>query len=1117
MFMTHRTSRLCLPPLIGVAILLAACQGPGLLPAPPPDPVADDPAGEQPHMTPESPDGQPDATPMTLPGAMPTLNTFDARAGEADGLLRFKVAFSGSATAPVTVSYATEDRTTTAGADYQPASGVLTFAPEAAAAQWIDVPITDDNVAEDAEILILRLSDPANAELAVTTATATIVDNDRRAITVEPSALNVAEGGAAHYAVMLGSQPTGPVTVTPTTASAELTLTPAALRFTPADWRTAKTVTVTATEDDDALADAAVQLAHEVRGGGYGGVAGAPVAVTIVEDDVSTLALAPAHASEAAGTMRFAVTLSLAHDADVTVDYATGAATDTAVEGQDYTRTTGTLTFPARSTAAQTISVTVRDDEQDEDDEWFTVTLRNPTHATLAGGAATLAATGRIDDDDSRSRVAVADARLTEGGGALRFNVSLVPASGRTVTVDYATADGTAAAGSDYTTVTGTLTFPTAVTVRTISVPVLDDQDHEHTETFTVTLSVPVNATLSSTGRTATGTIDDNDLPPQMSINDATLTEGSNDEPMHFTVSLDRAAGGAVTVDYATADDTAAAGSDYTMARGTLTIQSGSTAQTIPVTILADSASEHTETFTVTLSNPTGAALADATATGTIVDSANPSALELSTLQVTGGTGAMYPEFSPDTLHYALTCNNSTTLEVSAEAAPSGAVVTLLRANSDDNQASTGSLQDVPVPVNRDHDVAIEVSDGGDATTYVIHCIPPSFPDIKVLKKTADVSDGLMLVTPRYGGTRFTALIDNNGVPRFHRASGFHFRHYRNGPTIDGEQVRYSVGVVYPKIDLLNGDFEVIRTLQKDMTGTRLDAHDFLFTDDGDYLFNLRVAATRDLSMRHDILDTDNNPFGVVDVTDSVLQVMTPDGMEKFRWNSWNHLTIYPDCQLRAFPGQYAHLNAFQIVQSDGDGDGDIVASFRGCAQVLRIDGTTGAVKWKLGGTEPDPDTDPNADSSTEYLEIVGDDEGEFCGQHHVTLTEWGSVVLFDNGVFCLGPRKAETPFTRAVEYDISSGTQAVHVHEFRPLPGHGYSEVAGSVTVLERNRWLVAWGRHTAVTANLADVPSIVEVDPSTGTTYLELHLSKSGTLAFSYRVYRVPESQITIPLNLP
>ena len=74
-----------------------------------------------------------------------------------------------------------------------------------------------------------------------------------------------------------------------------------------------------------------------------------------------------------------------------------------------------------------------------------------------------------------------------------------------------------------------------------------------------------------------------------------------------------------------------------------------------------------------------------------------------------------------------------------------------------------------------------------------------------------------------------------------------------------------------------------------------------------------------------------------------------------------------------------------------------------------------------------------------------------------------------------------------------------------------------GWVTVLERNRWLIAWGRQNDVTANLADVPSIVEVDPSTGTTYLEIHLSKSGTLAWSYRAYRVPESQIAIPLNLP
>ena len=1104
MFMTHRTSRPHLPPLIGIAILLAACQGPGLPPAPPPDPVADDPAGEQPHMTPETPGGQPEATPVTLTGGMPTLTTFDARAGEADGLLRFKVAFSGSATAPVTVSYATEDRTTTAGADYQPASGVLTFAPEAAAAQWIDVPITDDNVAEDAEILILRLSDPANAELAVTTATATIVDNDRRAITVEPDALNVAEGGAAHYMVMLGSQPTGPVTVTPTTASAELTLTPAALRFTPADWRAAKTVTVTATEDDDALADAAVQLAHEVRGGGYGGVAVAPVAVTIVEDDVSTLALAPAHASEAAGTMRFAVTLSLAHDADVTVDYATGAATDTAVEGQDYTRTTGTLSFPARSTAAQTISVTVRDDEQDEDNEWFTVTLRNPTHATLAGGAATLAATGRIDDDDSRSRVAVADARLTEGGGALRFNVSLVPASGRTVTVDYATADGTAAAGSDYTTVTGTLTFPTAVTVRTISVPVLDDQDHEHTESFTVTLSVPVNATLSSTGRTATGTIDDNDLPPQMSINDATLTEGSNDE-MHFTVSLDRAAGGAVTVDYATADDTAAAGSDYTMARGTLTIQSGSMAQTIPVTILADSASEHNETFTVTLSNPTGAALADATATGTIVDSANPSALELSTLQVTGGTGAMYPEFSPDTLHYALTCTNSTTLDVTAQALRTTAQLTLLRADTAQNVVATGTLA-TAITVDQDDDIAIELSDAGDTVTYVVHCLPADFPVIDILARESEVSDGLLLVTPRLETDTFLAIIDNNGVPRFHRHAieARNFRRHADG--------RYSFNLANG-VRILDAQLENMMTLSPLPPFVDTDPHDFLITDEGNYVFIDYLPATRDAC--------DFNPCtpGTVDmitVRDSWIQEVTPGGDKVFEWNSGDHLKL-SDCKLRIQQNDYAHLNSLYLA------GGDIVASFRHCNTVVRIDrsGGTGRLVWQVGGTSPP------RDAATHYLAIVDDTTGEneFCGQHSAILSESGALLLFDNGELCDGTRKDRTRFSRVVEYELvitDTTKEAVFQRQYLLPSGNGFAFARGSVVELPNDNWLIAWG-----TLKMASLPynrqlSISEVDPdaeSSGVSLLDVSMYSPSDRQhiYTYRVYREDETTVDIPLSLP
>ena len=1167
---------------------------------------------EQPVEPPENEPGVPEP-PHEL-AALAALAIAGVSALESDGALTFTVSLSRAGGEPVVVRYATEDGTATAGSDYAAASGQLTFAALSTAARTIVVTVRDDAVDERAETFTVRLSDAQGATLAVAAATGTIDDDDVRAVAVQPAALNVSEGGRASYTVVLGSRPTAPVTVTVAAAS-EVAVDPVALVFTPVGWGTEQTVTVSAAQDDDALADAPVALAHVASGGDYAGAPEAVVQVTIVEDDIATLAVTGARAVEGAGNLRFAVSLSLASDAEVTVDYASGATGDTATAAADYAAARGKLVFARGSTAAQVIEVTVADDALDEPEEELTVTLSNPRHAVLAGGGDTAVATGTIEDDDDAPpelriapgslsegaderlmrfavsldrasghtvtvryatadltaaagtdytpasgtltfepgqaltrtvavpivndaldepdeqftvtlsaavhatlaggrtttgtiadddeapKLTIAHASLSEGAGVMKFAVSLDPASGHTVTVRYATADGTATAGADYEAESGTLTFGAGSTQHTVAVPIVNDALDEPDEQFTVTLSAAVHAMLAG-GRTTTGTIADDDEAPKLTIAHASLSEGAG--VMKFAVSLDPASGHTVTVRYATADGTATAGADYEAESGTLTFGAGSTQHTVAVPIVDDQVSEEMETFMVTLSDPERATLSETTATGTITDDDDAGEeLQLSSLQVTGG-GTMYPAFASETYHYALTCSNATTLQVTAAAKRSGARLTLLRDDSDNNHSAVGAL-DVQVAVNRNHDVAIELSDGGDAVTYVIHCLPSGFPDIRVLKKTAGVSDGLMLVTPRYAsGVRFSAVIDNNGVPRFHRESGLNFRFFSDGPTIDGEQVRYFVGMVD---SLLNRDFEVIRTLRKkDVPGTWIDAHDFLFTDDGDYLLNLRVRVTRDLSERHDILDSNDNPYGIVKLVDSVLQVITPAGTQKFYWNSWEHLTIDPDCRLRKFPGQYAHLNAFQIV--DG---GDIVASFRGCSQVLRIDGTTGAVKWKLGGTEDTPDT------NTEYLEIVGDDEGEFCGQHHVTLTEWDSVVLFDNGVFCLGPRKAKTPFTRVVEYDISSGTQAAFERAFEQPAGHGYSDVEGSVTVLGRNRWLIAWGRPVGITANLDEVPSIVEVDPSNGTTYLEIHMSKSGELAFSYRVYRVPESDITIPLNLP
>ena len=108
--------------------------------------------------------------------------------------------------------------------------------------------------------------------------------------------------------------------------------------------------------------------------------------------------------------------------------------------------------------------------------------------------------------------------------------------------------------------------------------------------------------------------------PPALNVADARVEEGA-DATLDFVVTLSRAASGAVTVDYATADGSATAGADYTTASGTLTFASGTTEQRVSVPVLDDVVDDGGETLTLTLSNASGAWVEDGTATGTIENS----------------------------------------------------------------------------------------------------------------------------------------------------------------------------------------------------------------------------------------------------------------------------------------------------------------------------------------------------------------------------------------------------------------------------------------------------------------------------------------------------------------
>ena len=156
---------------------------------------------------------------------------------------------------------------------------------------------------------------------------------------------------------------------------------------------------------------------------------------------------------------------------------------------------------------------------------------------------------------------------MTEGDtGSLNatFTVTLTPASTQTVTVGYATANGTATAGSDYTAASGTLTFAPGATTQTVAVGVLGDLLDEANETFTVNLSGPVNAVIADSAghrhhrrQQRSGAID-RDQQRQRD-----RRQHRDARPGHRSSSLSAPSGLTVTVNYATANGTATAGSDY--------------------------------------------------------------------------------------------------------------------------------------------------------------------------------------------------------------------------------------------------------------------------------------------------------------------------------------------------------------------------------------------------------------------------------------------------------------------------------------------------------------------------------------------------------------------------
>ncbi len=316
----------------------------------------------------------------------------------------------------------------------------------------------------------------------------------------------------------------------------------------------------------------------------------------------------------------FTIKLSSPSSVDRTFTFTTsnaGTGFGKAQAGLDYTAQSVTVTIPAGSTSV-TVSVPTTDDNvSGEGDEVFNVSVTVPTGLGTTGP---LTGTGTITEMDFPNViVSVASASSIEGGGAV-FTIKLSAAHGLPQTVTFKTGTtGTATSGTDFWAVDQTFTFAPGETSKPVTVWSQQDTTDEPDENYSVILTnLGSGLTLGTVGN---GTILDDDNSPTVSVSSGWGKEGSY--PATFTVSLSSASTNTLTVVIKSTTGSASA-ADFTpipVSSQVVTFAPGQTSKDIPVAIIDDSIVEVNETFTVTLSSPTGGlTIGTGTNTGTIED-----------------------------------------------------------------------------------------------------------------------------------------------------------------------------------------------------------------------------------------------------------------------------------------------------------------------------------------------------------------------------------------------------------------------------------------------------------------------------------------------------------------
>ena len=630
----------------------------------------------------------------------------------------------------LTLSVGESSDTAVEGTDYATVSSVLLTinANQTTGTATFQLNPTNDDLDEDDESVTI---DGSVTGLSVTAASVTISDDDTAAVTVNPTRLSVTEGGSSSYTVVLTSQPTGNVTVTPSrTGSPDVTVTVSSLTFTPTNWSTARTVTVAATEDTDALNDTAT-VTHAVSGADYATVTAASVAVTVADDEtVSTvvvLSVAPATLSESDGATAVTVTATLneaPRDVATVLSLSVGKSSDTAVEGTDYATVSNLLlTINAnQTTGTATFQLNPTDDDLDEDDESLTV------DGSVTGLSVTAASVTISDDDTATVTVNPTSLSVAEGGSS-SYTVVLTSQPTGNVTVT-----PSRTGSSDVTVSSSPLTFtPTNwSTARTVTVAATEDTDALN-DTATVTHSVSGADYATVTAASVTVTVADDETVSTgvvLSVAPATVSESAAVTTITVTATLNQAPRNVATVltlSVGESSDTAVEGTDYA---------------TVSSVLLTINASQTTGTATFQL-NPTDDDLDEDNESLTVDGSVTGLSVTATTVTITDDDTAAVT-VNPTSL--SVTEGGSSSYTVVLTSQPTGNVtVTPSRTGSSDVTVSSSPLTFTPTNWSTARTVTVAATEDTDAlndTATVAHAVSGAdYATVTAASVTVTVAD----------------------------------------------------------------------------------------------------------------------------------------------------------------------------------------------------------------------------------------------------------------------------------------------------------------------------------------------------------------------------------------